>query len=57
MAEIARKTKRDPSDRADEECGRLKPLTPKPAWQGRKPAVDLREILNAIRQMARSAGG
>ena len=57
MAEIARKTKRYPSDLTDEEWVRLEPLMPKPARQGRKPAVDLREILNAIRYMARSAGG
>ena len=30
---------------------------PKPPPRGRKPAVDFREILNAIRYMARSAGG
>jgi len=30
---------------------------PKPARRGRRPAVDLREILNAIRYMARSVGG
>ena len=30
---------------------------PQPARQGRKPAVDLREILNAIRYLARTAGG
>ncbi len=57
MAEIARKTKRYPSDLTDEEWARLEPLMPKPARRGRKPAVDLREILNAIRYMARSAGG
>jgi transposase len=57
MAEIARKTKRYPSDLTDEEWERIKPLLPKPPKRGRKPAVDLREILNAIRYMARSAGG
>ena len=30
---------------------------PKPPPRGRKPSVDFREILNAIRYMARSAGG
>jgi transposase len=57
MAEIARKTKRYPSDLTDEQWVRLEPLMPKKARQGRKPAVDLREILNAVRYMARSAGG
>jgi transposase len=57
MAEIARKTKRYPSDLTDEEWARLAPLMPKPSRRGRKPSVDLREMLNAIRYMARSAGG
>jgi putative transposase len=57
MAVIARKTKRYPSDLTDEEWGRIKPLLPKPPKRGRKLTVDLREILNAIRYMARSAGG
>src|SRR6201997_2595708 len=57
MAEIARKTKRYPSDLTDEEWERIKPLLPKAPRRGRKPGVDLREILNAIRYMARSAGG
>ena len=52
MAEIARKTKRYPSDLTDEEWEQIKPLLPKPPQRGRKPAVDLREILNAIRYMA-----
>ena len=57
MADIARKTKRYPSDLTDAEWERIEPLMPKPPPRGRKPAVDLREILNAIRYMARSAGG
>jgi transposase len=57
MADIEKKTKRDPSDLTDEEWVRIAPLLPKPAKKGRKPAVDLREVLNAIRYMARSGGG
>ncbi|MGG5890917.1 IS5 family transposase [Falsiroseomonas sp. HC035] len=57
MAELGRKTKRYPSDLTDEEWARIEPLLPKPSRRGRKPAVDLREVLNAIRYMARSAGG
>ena len=57
MAEIARKTRRYPSDLTDAEWERIAPLMPKPPPRGRKPAVDFREILNAIRYMARSAGG
>jgi len=57
MAEIEKKTKRYPSDLTDEEWARIGPLLPKPAKKGRKPEVDLREVLNAIRYMARSGGG
>src|SRR5512135_1392215 len=57
MAAIAKKTKRYPSDLTDEEWERIAPLLPKPTKKGRKPAVDLREVLNAIRYMARSGGG
>ena len=57
MADIAKKTKRYPSDLTDEEWERIAPLLPRPAKKGRKPEVDLREILNAIRYMARSGGG
>src|SRR5579875_1154034 len=57
MAEIARRTKRYPSDLTDEEWERIRPLLPKPPKRGRRPRVDLREVLNAIRYMVRSAGG
>src|SRR3972149_1080722 len=57
MAGIGKKTKRSPSDLTDEEWERIAPLLPRPAKKGRKPAVDLREVLNAIRYMARSGGG
>jgi len=56
MAKIA-KTKRHPSDLTDEEWERIAPLLPEPAKRGRKPTVDMREIVNAIRYMARSGGG
>jgi transposase len=57
MADIAKKTKRYPSDLTDQEWERIAPLLPEPAKKGRKPEVDLREVLNAIRYMARSGGG
>ena len=57
MADIARKTKRYPTDLTDEEWERVEPLLPKPPKRGRKISVDLREMLNAIRYMARSGGG
>ena len=52
MADIARKTKRYPTDLTDEEWARIEPLLPKPPKRGRKVSVDLREMLNAIRYMA-----
>lgn len=57
MAEIERRTKRYPTDLTDAEWARIAPLLPAPRRRGRKPGVDLREILNAIRYMARSGGG
>ena len=49
--------RRYPTDLTDEEWAQVEPLLPKPAKRGRKRAVDLREMLNAIRYMARSGGG
>ena len=57
MAGFERKTKRYPSDLTDEEWARIAPLLPNPAKRGRKPGVNTREGLNAIRYMARSEGG
>lgn len=54
MAEIAKKTKRYPTDLTDEEWEGVRPFLPKPAKRGRKPKTDLREVLNAIRSLARS---
>ena len=49
--------KRYPTDLTDEEWERMRPFLPKPGKRGRKSATDLREVLNAIRYMARSGGG
>jgi putative transposase len=57
MADIAKKTKRYPTDLTDEEWSRIEPLLPRGPKRGRRRSVDLREILNAIRYMARSGGG
>ena len=57
MADIAKKTKRYPTDLTDEEWSRIEPLLPRAPKRGRRRGVDLREILNAIRYMARSGGG
>ena len=53
MAAIEKRTKRYPTDLTK----RIAPLLPRPARRGRKPSVNLREIFNAIRYMARSGGG
>jgi len=57
MADLAKKTKRYPTDLTDEEWVRIEPLLPRAPKRGRRRSVDLREILNAIRYMARSGGG
>jgi|GEM_PF-3093577 hypothetical protein len=57
MAAIERKTRRYPTDLTDEEWLRIEPLLPRPSKRGRKPAVDLLEVPNAIRYMTRSGGG
>jgi putative transposase len=46
-----------PTDLTDEEWERIRPFLPKPAKRGRKPKVDLREVVNAIRYMARAGVG
>jgi transposase len=57
MAQIEQKTQRYPTDLTDEEWVQVEPLLPPVAKTGRKRRVDLREVLNAIRYMARSGGG
>ena len=57
MAEIERKTKRYPSDLTDEEWAKIEMVMPKPARSGRQRKVDLREVLNAIRYLARTGCG
>lgn len=56
-ASIERKTKRYPTDLTDAEWMTLTPLLPKPATRSRRPGVEIREIVNAIRYMTRSGGG
>jgi putative transposase len=57
MAKIEQQTKRYPTDLTDEEWGRIRPFLPGASKSGRPVAVDLREVLNAIRYLARSGGG
>ena len=49
--------RRYPTDLTDGEWKQVAPLLPKSPRRGRAPGVDLREVLNAIRYMARSGGG
>ncbi len=57
MAEISRKTKRYPSDLTDEEWERIAPLMPAASQRGRKRRTDFREVINALRYLARSGCG
>jgi transposase len=57
MAKIEKKTKRYPTDLTDEEWIRIQPFLPGLATSGRPVETDLREVLNAIRYLARTGGG
>ncbi len=54
MADIEKQTKRYPTDLTDEERERIAPFLPRLGKTGRGPGVDLREVLNAIRYIARA---
>lgn len=56
MGAIERKSKRDPTDLTDEKWSRIAPLLPRPAKRGRKPSVEMRESVNAIRCMTCTGG-
>jgi len=51
------RVRRYPTDLTDAEWEQVAPFLPKSPRRGRAPEVDLREVLNAIRYMARSGGG
>ena len=57
MAERERKSKRYLTDLTDAEWEIVHPFLPSPPKRGRKPTTDLREVLNALRYLARSGGG
>jgi transposase len=57
MAQIAKKTKRYPSDLTDEEWAQIAPLMPVPGRRGRPREVDFREVINAVRYLVRSGCG
>ena len=48
MAQIAKKTKRYPSDLTDEEWEQIAPLMPKPGRRGRPREVEFREVIRGI---------
>jgi putative transposase len=56
-AAIEKKTRRYPTDVTDEEWSRVEGLLPKPRKTGRRRGVDLREVLNGIRYLARTGCG
>lgn len=57
MAQIAKKTKRYPSNLTDEEWKRIAPLMPVPGRRGRPREVEFREVINAVRYLVRSGCG
>src|SRR5450631_2555791 len=57
MAQIAKKTKRYPSDLTDEEWEQIAPLMPEPGRRGRPREVEFREVINAVRYLVRSGCG
>jgi putative transposase len=54
IAQIEKKTKRYPSDLADEEWSVVEPFLAKVGATGSPRRTDLREILNALRYLVRS---
>jgi transposase len=54
MADLEKRAKRYPTDLTDAEWEIVGPFLPE---RGRKPRTDLREVLNALRYLARSGGG
>ena len=57
MAQIAKKTKRYPSDLTDEEWEQIAPLMPQPGRRGRPREIEFREVINAVRYLVRSGCG
>lgn len=57
MADLEKRSKRYPTDLTDEEWALVRVFLPARPRRGRKPATDLREVLNALRYLARTGGG
>src|SRR5215207_6946938 len=57
MAGFEQRAKRYPTDLTDEEWRFIQPFLPPEPKRGRKPKTDLREVLDALRYLARTGGG
>lgn len=57
MAEHEKRATRCPTDLTDAEWAIIRPFLPAPSRRRRAPPTDLREVLNALRYLARSGGG
>lgn len=57
MAEREKQAKLYPTYLTDAEWDIVRPFLPTPPKRGCKPTTDLREVLNALRYLARSGGG
>jgi transposase len=57
MVGFEKRSKRYPTDLTDGEWLLIQPFLPPVAKRGRKPARDLRDVLDALRYLARTGGG
>ena len=57
MAGFEKRSKRYPTDLTDEEWLFIQPFLPPVPKRGRKPTTDLRDVLDALRYLARTGGG
>ena len=56
MAKFEKRSKRYPTDLTDEEWLFIQPFLPSTASRGRKPQTNLRDVLDALRYLARTGG-
>lgn len=57
MAGFEKRSRRYPTDLTDEEWLLIQPFLPPVPKRGRKPTTDLRDVLDALRYLARTGGG
>jgi hypothetical protein len=57
MAGFEKRAKRYPTDLTDEEWLFIQPFLPGVAKRGRRPKTDFREVLDALRYLARAQAG